>query len=301
MTSKPGRTAVALAPLASLVLAMSGASDALSQLTLLPAGPQIGTHAGNLVTNGSFEFRNAAGLPGPGSTGSSVFWATGTLATPFAVPHGWTSTGGTNTYANWGGNLGSPVTHRGSGPLPDGLNAMYFGNGQGATASLIPTFNPSGEVTFAGTPTITPPLPTFPVPCTLTQLVNTHLSPAPSYILSFWVSGEGAFPGSGAPTGAEGIFGLRVTNTQLGDPIRYFAVPSGSLLYGSGLRLEFSFVPANPSLPVTVEFTNWGHFLLPTGGTTELVLDDVIVNPVPTPAAAGLLGLAGLLAMRRRR
>jgi hypothetical protein len=145
---------------------------------------------------------------------------------------------------------------------------------------------------------------TFPVPCTLSQTVNTHLTPAPSYILSLWVSGEGA-NNPGAPIGTEGIFGLRVTNTQAGDPIRYFAVPSGSSLYGNQLRLEFSFVPINPLAPVTVELINWGHFNLSPfggGGTTELVLDDVIVNAViPAPGAASLSALAGVLALRRRR
>ena len=296
----------ALAGLA--VCAAALAPSAHAQLTVL-TGPQVGTHAGNLVTNGSFEYRNAANQPGPGSTGSTVFWATGTAATPFAVPYGWTSSGGTNTYATWGGNLGTPITHRGSAPLPDGQNAMYFGNGQGATTSLAPQFGANGEVTFAGTPVISPPGGSFPVPCTLSQTVNTHLTPAPSYILSFWVSGEGAFPGGPPPMpptlyGPDGIFGLRVTNTQAGDPMRYFVVPSGAGYFGSSLRLEFSFVPMNPLLPVTVEFTNFGHFnLVPFGGsgTTELVLDDVIVNAVPAPGCGVVLGCVGIGMVRRRR
>ena len=278
-------------------------SSAHAQLTLVPTGSLGVTHAGNLVTNGSFEFRNSAGAPGPGNFGSTALWATGSLAGPISVPYGWTSSGGPNTYAIWGGNLGSPVTHRGSAPLPDGLNAMYFGNGQGATTSLAPTFNANGEVTFSGTPIVQPPGGAFPVPCVLTQTVPTNLTPAPSYSLSFWVSGEGAYPG-GVGTPNDGIFGLRVTNTQAGDPTRYFAVPGGLGIYGSSMRLEFSFVPVNPSLPVTIEFINWGHFnLIPFGGTgtTELVMDDVIVNPIPAPGAAGLLGLAGVAAMQRRR
>ncbi len=288
--------------LAAAAVSLAGAS-AHAQLTLLPLGPQLGTHAGNLVTNGSFEFRNAALQPGPGATGSSVFWATGTLATPFAVPYGWSSSGGPNTYANWGGDLGAPVRHRGSDALPHGVNAMYFGNGQSSTVNVAPIFNASGEVTFASPRTIVNTGTTFPVPCVLTQTVNTHLTPSPSYLLSMWISGEGSGSSFAGP-GAEGIFGLRVTNTQAGDPIRYFAVPSGSSTYGSSLRLEFNFVPINPSAPVTIEFINWGHFSLAPfgmGGTTELVLDDVIVNAVPAPSAAGLLGLAGIRAMGRRR
>ena len=302
----PRRRTFSATPL--LIAGLAGlsmtAAPARASLTLLPSGPMLGMHAGNLVTNGSFEFRNAGGAPGPGATGSSVFWATGTAATPFAVPYGWSSSGGTNTYANWGGNLGMPVTFHGSAPLPDGLNAMYFGNGQGATTSLAPTFHPSGEVTFAGTPILQPPGGAFPVECTLSQTVFTNLSPAPSYLLSFWVSGEGAFPGGVGPAN-DGIFGLRVTNTAAGDPIRYFAVPGSSGLYGSQLRLEFSFVPLNPSLPVTLEFINWGHFnLSPFGGTgtTELILDDVIVNPVPAPGASTAALLAfGVACSRRRR
>lgn len=276
---------------------------AQASLVLLPSGPMLGSHAGNLVTNGSFEFRNAAGLPGPGATGSSVVWANSSTSPPLLAPYGWTSSGGANTYATWGGNLGSPVTHKGSAPLPHGVNALYFGNGQGAASSLAPIFHPSGEVTFAGAPTIMPPGGAFPVPCTLTQTVNTHLAPAPSYLLSLWVSGENTYPGGPGPAN-DGIFGLRVTNTQAGDPIRYFAVPGSSGLYGTSLRLEFSMVPLNPLLPVTIEFINWGHFdLSPFGGTgtTELVLDDVIINAVPGPGAAGLIGCAGLVARRRRR
>ncbi|MBL0928122.1 MAG: PEP-CTERM sorting domain-containing protein [Phycisphaerales bacterium] len=281
----------------------TAAASAHAGLTVLGPGPMLATPAGNLVTNGSFEFRNAALQPGPGSTGSAVAWATGTSLTPFAVPYGWTSSGGTNTYALWGGNLGSPVTLRGSAPLPDGLNALYFGNGQGAATSQPPTFNPNGEVTFPSPPVVTPPGGTFPVPCTITQTVPTHLTPSPSYLLSFWVSGESAWP-SGPGLNNDGIFGMQLTNTEPGDPTRFFAVPGGSGLYGSSLRIEISFTPLNPLLPVTLTFINWGHFnLAPWGGagTTELVLDDVIINAVPAPSASLALLLAGAAAAARRR
>lgn len=260
------------------------ASAAHAQLTLLPAGPMIGTHAGNLVVGGSFE----AGPPG-----AVVFWATGTSLTPFAVPPGWTSSGVAANYARWG-NDGPPLPLRlaGSGIIPDGFKALYFGNGQGASVNIPPTYNPSGEVTFAGTPTITT---SIGAPVILSQTVNTHLTPAPSYILSFWASGEGAMGG----LATDGIFGLRVTNTAPGDPMRYFAAPGGGSSLGDGYRYEFSFTPLNPSLPVTIEFYNWGHFSF-GGGTTELVLDDVIINAVPTPGACTLLIPAALFIRRRR-
>jgi hypothetical protein len=267
---------------------LGSVAEARAQLTLLPAGPQLGTHVGNLVVNGSFE------SPGPGTT--LVAWATGSLITPFGVPPGWTSSGGSSNYAVWGRQGGNRI--RNSDLFPDGGNALYFGNGQSATVSGPFSFAPSGEVSLSGPPNTGAP---FAQPVVLTQTVNTNLTPAPSYILSFWVSGEG----SGSPVGSQldGIFGLRVTNTQAGDPMRYFAVPAGgtSTMYGPSIRFEFSFVPINPSLPVTIEFTNFGHFSLPGGGTTELVLDDVIVNAVPAPGAGALIALGSLKLARRRR
>src|SRR5262249_33430431 len=157
------------------------------------AGPMLGSHTGNLVTNGSFE----QPFGGPGT--AQPFWATGATGTPFAVPTGWTSSGCPLSYAVWGRDLGSPFRIRNSAVIPDGGNALYFGNGQGALTSLAPTFNASGEVTFSGTPVI-PTAPGFTAPVTLTQTVPINLTPAPSYILSFWVSGEGSGFNTGGTT-----------------------------------------------------------------------------------------------------
>jgi len=275
-----------------LLIAAASASGAMS---LLPAGPQLGVHAGNLVFNGSFE--NGA----PPVPGSIVFWATGTGATPFAVPPGWSSFGTTQAYAYWGSTEASPPYRTaGSGVLPHGQAGMYFGNAT-ATVDLAPTFQASREVTFAGTPTFTS---AFGAPVRLWQSVPTNLSPAPAYLLSFWASGEMAGFGGGGP-GYDGIFGLRVTNVLPGDPIQYFVVPSGGTsIYGDATRFEFSFVPLDANQPVQIEFINWGHMdLTPHGGfgTTELVIDDVIVNPIPEPGSAALLGAAcGLTLLRRR-
>lgn len=280
------------------VLALAAmATAAHAQLTLLPAGPMVGSHVGNLVTNGSFE----DSIAGPGiAPGSTVrFWATGTSGTPVGTPIGWTGSGAAINYAVWGRDGVSPPRLRSSDILPDGGNALYFGNGQAAFSTTAPTFNPSGEVTFATPGTVGT---AYPAPVVLSQTVNTPATPASSYILSFWASGESS--GFGGPGAWDGIFGLRVTNTAAGDPIRYFAVPSGGSALGASHRFEFSFVPLNPLAPVTLEFINWGHFNLGMygmGGTTELVLDDVIVNAVPTPAPAAALALLGLGAVRRRR
>jgi hypothetical protein len=275
--------------IAALALVWIGASEARASLTLLPAGPMLGSHVGNLVTNGSFETAN----PNIGT----VYWATGTSGTPFAVPPGWTSSGVVSNYAQWGTSTLGPATIVGSDVLPHGTKALYFGNGQGAVATPLPTFNPSGEVTFSSAPTITT---SIGGPVILTQSVNTPGTPAPSYLLSFWVSGENALLGSAA----DGLFGLRVTNTQPGNPMRYFVVPgSAGGPFGASKRFEFTFTPTNPLLPVSLEFYNWGHFSF-SGGTSELVLDDVIVNPIYVPEPTTLLaGVASamLLGTRRRR
>lgn len=267
----------------------AAASSASASLTLL-TGPQIGTHVGNLVTGGSFE----AGPPG-----GVAFWATGTTLTPQITPPGWTGTGGPINYARWGNDGTLPLNIANSAAIPDGVKALYFGNAQGGMVNVAPIFNPDGEVTFASPPTVGT---SVGAPVVLSQTVATHLTPSPSYILSFWASGEGAMFGGAY----DGIFGLRVTNTQVGDPIRYFAVPAGPGLgaYGDQKRYEFSFTPLNPLAPVTLEFINWGHFNLGPfglGGTTELVLDDVIINPVPTPGGLALLGAGSLVVARRRR
>mgnify|MGYP005834696939 CR=1 FL=1 len=285
--------------LALLVALSMTTSSAFGALSLLPVGPRLGTHVGNLVVNGSFEI--GAPLPGPANY---VFWATGTTNVPFGVPLGWTTFGPPSNYAYWGSDgLVPPSGLAQSDILPDGQAAVYFGN-NATLVSLPPVFLPTREVTFASAPVFSP---MTGGPVVLRQTVPTHLSPAPSYLLSFWVSGEAA--SLALPTIGDGLFGLRVTNVLAGDPIQYFAVPSGSPLglYGASTRYEFLMTPLNPSLPIDIEFYNWGHLdLSPFGGpgATEIVLDDVIVNPVPEPSTWALFATAaavGLYGFARRR
>lgn len=263
---------------------------------ILQSGPPTCTHVGNLVTNGSFEI----GSPGPGAA-NYRFWAAGTTFTPFAVPPGWSSSGQPGTYAIWGADLPSPPYRlRNSDVLSDGQVGMYFGNGAGVTVNQAPTFNPDRTVTFASTPTFTVPMGGD---TRLWQTVPTNTNIAPSYCFGFWVAGED----SNSPGGPlnDGIFGLRVTNVLPGDPVQYFQVPSGwNSPMGASTWYEFSLTPLNPLVPITIEFINWGHLDLTQygrGGTTELVLDDVIINPVPEPASIGLLAIGSVMALRRRR
>lgn len=270
---------------AALLAFGCAAASAEAALTIISPGPMVATHAGNLVTDGSFE---------PGPPNAVVLWATGTTGTPFAVPPGWTTSGPPSNYARWGHDSASPLNIANSALIPDGVKALYFGDAQGASVNVAPIFHPNGEVTFATAPTVTT---SIGAPVILSQTVPTNLTPAASYVLSFWASGEGAYTGGMS----DGIFGLRVTNTEAGDPFHYLASPSGGAsIYGDQMRYEFAFTPLDSSQPVTVEFYNWGHFSL-NGGTTEVVLDDVIVNPVPEPGTLALLAVPVLVLRRRRR
>jgi len=276
---------------------VSGAAEARASL-IITSG--LGTtHAGNLVVNGSFE----TGAP-PSGTANQLYWATGTSLAPFAVPPGWTSSGAAPSYASWGNDATLPQSLKGSDALPDGNAAVYFGNGAPVLVSQPPTFNANGTVSFPSPPSFS--LFFSPSPVILTQTINTPASPAPSYDFSFWVSGEGAV--SGQQFAERGIFGLQVTNVLPGDPIQFLTVPNGvGNSFGASHLYEFTFTPLNASLPVDINFINWGHFdLSPYGGsnfTTELVLDDVIVNAVPEPGTLTLLvaGLCAITARARRR
>ena len=155
---------------------------AWGSLALLPAGPQLGNTAANLVTNGSFE----VGARAP--NGPITFWATGTTNATIAVPSRWTLSGAANTYANWGGNGAGPYTIAANASLPDGSAGLYFGNLL-TTIDQTPMSNADRTVSFPGSPTFTP---TYGRPCALPRPVPTHLNPAPSYLLSFRVSGAAA-------------------------------------------------------------------------------------------------------------
>ncbi|MBX3423090.1 MAG: PEP-CTERM sorting domain-containing protein [Pirellulaceae bacterium] len=262
------------------------------------------TQVGNLVTNGSFESVGGNGPSGDGPA-NQVFWATGTSLSPFGLPAGWNSSGNANSYAVWGNDAsGPPYTLRNSEQLPNGRYGMYFGNGAHVTVNLPPNFHADGRVTFPGTPTFTQPL-SFPTPVELWQQIPTASNPAPKYCFSFWASGESVLQTSDPQGILMGIFGLQVTNVLPGDPVIHLTVPSApDSPIGGFKRYDFEFVPLNSSLDVTIKFINYGHLDLTSWGrgpTTELVIDDVIINGIPEPSALYLVFTGWMMISRLRR
>ena len=180
----------------------------------------------NLVVNGSFEephLENGTDFMGfaPGVDGDGYYFiSTGTTLTPFALPDGWTiSGGGPDTYSRWGNNLNAlpafnvPVAGQAwSSTEIQGERSVYLGNGTPAEISETPEFMPDGEVIFSSPPTIAL-RPGLGTGITLTQTV-TGFVPGGVYRMSFWVSGEWGNEGfamsSNGTTAGDGVMGVQL-------------------------------------------------------------------------------------------
>ena len=141
-------------------------------------------------------------------------------------------------------------------------------------------------MTFASNPTFNNSSPLITIPTTLTQII-AGLVVGDQYLLDFWTSGEDNTTSRTLP----GVFGL-----SIGSDSAYLTAPSSSSIFGSAsIRYNVKFAATSTS--EVLSFTNWGHV---TTSSTELILDDVIVNhlnQVPEPATAILVGIA-LIAAR---
>ncbi|MEC9341455.1 MAG: PEP-CTERM sorting domain-containing protein [Pseudomonadota bacterium] len=243
----------------------------------------VGDRGSNLITNGSFE----NGHPGGGNVG----WTPGSHiggypGSEVAAISGWTSSYDSDGAYGWWGPLGFQ-----GGTIPDGSNAVYFGNSF-ASVDLAPVVGANGHVTFGGDPVFTHASGLDPI--SLGQTVG-GLGVGDSYVLDFWVSGEsntGGFSGFG-------LFGL-----EIGTELTYLLLPASSNSFGAEQRYQIEFTADAASLDIS--FINWGHISNVNGSGSELVLDDVILNraqaAVPEPLTGSLLLAAGLglLGMRRR-
>lgn len=112
-----------------------------------------------------------------------------------------------------------------------------------------------------------------------------------SYTLSFWIAG----PSSGAQGGTLNPRSVNVDVT--GSATQTFSVPASDPLNQQWAEQFFTF-QATEAL-TTLTFS-------PLAGTGQAgywgpFLDNVSVQPVPTPGALALLGLGGAVAARRRR
>jgi hypothetical protein len=250
------------------------AASATASITVSHGDALVGDRSTNLIANGSFE---------TGNSGVNVGWTPGTHlggypGTESVIPS-WNAAWPTGAYGWWG-----PLGFAGA-PAADGNNAVYFGNSFNTVGTTY-TIGSDGVVNFAAAPSFS----SRPGPVTLSQTVS-GLTAGNSYRLDFWTSGEG---NTGGFTGT-GIFGVDVS----GSGSAYLLLATSANSYGASERYYIDFVAASSS--VTISFNNWGHITDMGGSSTELVLDDVILNTVPSPAPLALLGLGGLAAARRRR
>ena len=299
-------------PTTFLILTLSAANaNAATQITSGDA--LLGDRGSNLLSNGSFE---AAGPVGA-TPNTLSFWAAGTNNAPFVSVSGWGTAGAAATYSYYGG--------AGNGKnVADGSNSLYFGNFYAAQINETPVFNADGTVTFSGSPTITSRnagpgwglAPGNYGTSVLGQNIS-GLTIGQTYLLDFWASGEDAGP-SGGTFPHDGFFQFQIAGTDSGGLETYYlAAPSGNSGLGISQRYYVEFVAG--ATDVGISFTNFGHMgnqnesnpaFVPTAGwtlptTSELVLDDVILNHIPTiPEPSSILGLISslcFLTMRRRK
>lgn len=265
----------------------------------------LGNRPTSLIVNGSFE--HSGWVANGADTGATSWVLAGTGTTLngglVSVPAAWTTSGDTLNYGVWGNDSTanpSGTGLRGSAPLPDGSLGIYMGN-QSVLASLPPTFLPSGEITFPGTPLYThiPPVG-YNAPFRIEQTVS-GLDPSATYRLDFWLSGEDA--AAGGFVGA-GLLELDIT----GEPPIYLAVPysPADSQLGDSQRYYVEFQPSGSA--VTLGFLNHGHLIPGQNGIhTEAVLDDVILNRlageefVPEPGTLALGGGVTALAFLGHR
>ncbi|PWS35718.1 hypothetical protein DFH01_19210 [Falsiroseomonas bella] len=258
---------------AALAVALLGGGPAAAAIQSVSYGTAVlGSHAGNLIANGSFE----VGASGNRMwTGNGPYTGANVGGPGVSIPS-WNAAYPSGAYGWWG-----PYPN-GAFPCADGANCVYFGNWI-TQPSQPPSFGPNGVVSFPGPVAFTNTVPQNQGQVTLSQTVT--LTAGDAYLLDFWTTGEGP------PTMPSGVFGLTIGSQSL-----FLEAVAGNRRYYVHFQAD--------AATTTIGFTNWGHVQIGQGIATELVLDDVILNRVAVPAPGTLpvlaVGAMGLLWARRR-
>ncbi len=248
-------------------------NTAQAQITSVTFGTTNLNTGTNLITNGSFENCTES----PGFCGG--FWGANTTATPKRDIVNWLETGGgTSTYAGIVDAFGTSEPDP-----PEGSLMINFGND--AVGSNLPlTFSPTGEVTFASTPTFTHFGTTYGntdegvgIEQTLTGLTAGN-----TYRLQMYVTGRDIL--NGTLFSDDGFFKLEIVDGA-STYSKFLAVPTKAsannyvTLTNPFMRYHINFKPTTTS--ATIRFISYGYIVIfgsPDFRGPEVLIDDVSVN-----------------------
>jgi Secretion system C-terminal sorting domain len=248
-------------------------NNAISQITNVAFGTTSLNTGTNLLVNGGFENCTAS----PGFCGG--FWGANTTATPKRDISNWLETGGgTSTYAGIVDAFGTSEPDP-----PEGSLMINFGN-DAVTSSLPLIFNPTGEVTFAGTPTFTHFGTTYGatdegvgIEQTLTGLTIGN-----TYRLEMYVTGRDILNGS--LFSDDGFFKVEIVDGA-STYSKFLAVPTKAsvnnyvTLANPFMRYYIKFKPTTTT--ATIRFISYGYIVIfgsPDFRGPEVFIDNVSVN-----------------------
>lgn len=264
----------------------------------------------NLVINGSFE----TGGPNAGPGTNSRPWTRSCNT----VPAGWSMTSNSISYGMWTYKNDFDVIHYNQPPafcdnsiqtttsdpimdIPaDGFNQLYFGNYEITSGMVAPNYNAvSGEyipragvaAAVAGLSGTQSGIDVVGTPVTIEQTV-AGLTTGYYYEMEFSTSGEGNF-GGGDPNSQfafDGIFELNIGGKRF-----LLTCPGEFDQHGYDKRERYHIKFQASAASATIRFINFGHYVAinnplmkgaggwflnnsDTRETSELVLDDVIIN-----------------------
>lgn len=253
-----------------IILLLNTASAQITSVTFGTTNMNTGT---NLIANGGFENCTAS----PGFCGG--FWGANTTATPKRDIVNWLETGGgTSTYAGIVDAFGTSEPDP-----PQGFLMINFGND--AVGSSLPLiFNPSGEVTFAGTPTFTHFGTTYGATDQGVGIEQTltGLTVGNTYRLEMYVTGRDILNGS--LFSDDGFFKLEIEDGA-STYSKFLAVPTKAsannyvTLANPFMRYYINFKPTTTS--VNIRFISYGYVVIfgsPDFRGPEVLMDDVSVN-----------------------